>query len=705
MTHPSADINSPVQFLKGVGPKRAELLAKLGIHTVRDLIHHFPLRYEDRAAIKSVSQIEVDKIETVRVVVKNVSVSPMGRTRKKVFEVAFADNTGVIRASWFKFPEKAYLARFAVGSEWIVSGKVSINKFRGSKVMIHPETEEADAPVADDFHDTGHIVPVYSLTEGLIQRAMRAIAHSALPYSAALSDFIPESLTEKYKLPGLVESVNYLHTPPPEADVAALNEFSSRQQKKLIFNEFFLVQTGLALKRGAEHKFTAGAAMKVDEELMNKIFSIFPFALTGAQRRVLDEITKDLSQDRPMNRLLQGDVGSGKTAVALASALVAVRNLKQAAVMAPTEILAAQHYKNISRALKDTKVHVELVTSGSAGKREAIENIASGAAHIIVGTHALIQDGVNFHNLGLVIIDEQHRFGVRQRAELIKRGVHAHALIMTATPIPRTLAMTIYGDLDVSVIDEMPPGRTPISTKIYAPESRRAAIELVRDEVKNGRQAFIIYPLVEESEKLELKAATTMFEHLRENDFADLRLGLTHGRMKSAEKDGVMERFGNREIDILVSTTVIEVGVDYPNASVVMIEHADRFGLSQLHQLRGRVGRGQHASHCLLMAECRRGTPAWERLRVMEKYQDGFRIAEEDLAQRGAGDFFGAKQSGLPEFKICDILRDHRILAEARRAAFELVENDPQLTKPEHAKLKQAVKDNWKDRFELGDIG
>ncbi|MBI5814689.1 MAG: ATP-dependent DNA helicase RecG [Nitrospinae bacterium] len=706
MTHPSVDLASPVQFLKGVGPRRAELLGKLGIQTVRDLLNHFPQRYEDRAAIKPIAQTQVDNLETVRGVVKNVSVSPMGRTRKKVFEAAFADKSGVIRAIWFKFPEKAYLQRYAVGTEWIVSGKVTVNKFRGNKVIIHPETEEADIEPGDEgAADSYKIVPIYPLTEGLIQRALRGIIKSAEPLIEHIADFIPDELNERYKLPGLAESMAYIHSPPPDADVNSLNEFEDRHQKKLIFNEFFLVQTGLALKHGTARAKIPGVAMGVESALMEKIRSVFPFPLTGAQKRALGEITADMTSDKPMSRLLQGDVGSGKTAVALSAALIAVHNRKQAAIMAPTEILANQHYKNISRALGATKVRVELITSGSDGKKEAISRAMSGEAHIIIGTHALIQEGVDFHNLGLVIIDEQHRFGVRQRAELMKRGVHAHTLIMSATPIPRTLAMTLYGDLDVSVLDEMPPGRTPISTKIHEPEQRRRAIELVRDEVKKGRQAYIIYPLVEESEKLELKAAVTMFEHLREGDFAGLRLGLTHGRMKSAEKDEVMERFGRGEIDILVSTTVIEVGIDYPNATVMMIEHADRFGLSQLHQLRGRVGRGTHSSHCLLMAECHRGAPGWDRLKVMEKFQDGFKIAEEDLARRGAGDFFGSKQSGLPEFKIGDILRDHRILAEARKAAFALVEEDPKLAKPENAKLLKAVKENWKDRFELGEVG
>ncbi|MBF0293474.1 MAG: ATP-dependent DNA helicase RecG, partial [Nitrospinae bacterium] len=533
----------------------------------------------------------------------------------------------------------------------------------------------------------------------------RHIIHSVLPHVGELEDFVPESLNQHYKLPPLRESVGFVHWPAEGASVGALSEFQTRHQKKLIFDEFFLIQSGLALKRRMIRQSAPEAALHVDAELLGKIHSVLPFKLTGAQERALSEIAGDLASDRPMNRLLQGDVGSGKTAVALSAALIAVRNKKQAAIMAPTEILANQHYRNITKILRDTKVKVELLTSGSRDKEAALARAKSGESHIVIGTHALIQEGVDFHNLGLAVIDEQHRFGVRQRAELIRRGIHVHALIMTATPIPRTLAMTLYGDLDVSTLDESPPGRGEVVTSIYTAAERMRAMDIVRKEVKKGRQAYIIYPLVEESEKLELKAATEMHERLSAEDFAGLRLGLTHGRMKSEEKEEVMARFGRGEIDILVSTVVIEVGIDYPNATVMMIEHAERFGLSQLHQLRGRIGRGKHASYCLLMAECHRGAPSWERLKILEKYQDGFRIAEEDMQMRGSGDFFGVKQSGLPQFKIGDVLRDFKILAEARKSAFAIVEKDPHLTMPEHKPLARALKDNWKDRFELGDIG
>lgn len=703
-TNRQSDLDQPAQYLKGVGPKKAELLQKLGARTVGDLLFHFPLRYEDRSNIKKISRIEVGEVAVVRAVVKSAGAAPR-RRRGRIFEVAFADGTGVLRATWFAFSEKAMLKKFQPGSEWIVSGKVTFNRYRGSKTMAHPDTEEVSEGAEGESLHVGRITPVYPLTEGLNQKAMRRIVHSALDHAGSLEDFVPEELNVRYKLPPLAVSVRYVHWPPEGAPIGDLMAFRAREQKKLIFNEFFIAQTGLALKRRAKKVKVEGAAMNVDGALLDKIRDVLPFRLTGAQERALNEIAADMGRDEPMSRLLQGDVGSGKTAIALAACLVAVRNRRQAAIMAPTEILAVQHFRNVSRLLTDTKVRIELLTSGAKDKKRIYEELKAGDIHIAVGTHALIQEGVEFHDLGLAVVDEQHRFGVVQRKELIAKGRTPHSLIMTATPIPRTLAMTLYGDLDVSVIDELPPGRAPVTTKIYGPANRRTAINLIRDEVGRGRQAYVVYPLVEESEKLELKAATTMFEHFANEDFADLRLGLTHGRMKSAEKDEVMTRFAQGEIDVLVSTTVIEVGVDNPNATVMMIEHADRFGLSQLHQLRGRVGRGAAKSHCLLMADTPPGTPTWERLRVMEKSSDGFVIAEADLAQRGAGDFFGQRQWGLPEFRIGDILRDHRILAEARRAAFAIVGADPRLEKPENAPLRRALKEKWKHRFELGDIG
>jgi len=704
MTDKTTDVDQPVQYIKGVGPKKAERFEKLGVKTVGDLLSHFPLRYEDRSKFKTIAELEVGEVAVIKATVKSTRAMFRGRGRR-MFEVAFADSTGILKANWFSFSAKALTSRFAPGGEWIVSGKVSFNKYRGSKTITHPDTEAVTPGDQEESLNFGHITPIYPLTEGLSQKSVRNAAHTALKYLEHLDDIVPTALNRRYKLPSLATSVRRTHWPQEGADIQAFAEFKTREQKKLIFNEFFLIQSGLALKRNKAKQTYPGSGVKVDESLISKIKKLLPFTLTNAQERVLKEISADMGADSPMSRLLQGDVGSGKTVIALSAALIAVRNKKQVAIMAPTEILATQHYRSIMGLLQDTGVSVALLTSGSSAKKQAYENIRSGKTHIVVGTHAIIQDAVGFKDLGLAIIDEQHRFGVTQRASLIGKGSRPHTLIMTATPIPRTLAMTLYGDLDVSVIDELPPGRGSIVTRIYQQSNRLSAIRVVRDQISAGRQAFIVYPLVDESDKLQLKAATVMFEQFKNEEFEGLRLGLTHGRMKSAEKEEALERFTKKEIDILISTTVIEVGIDQPNATVMMIEHADRFGLSQLHQLRGRVGRSAHRSYCLLMAEAGHGTPAWDRLRVMEKSRDGFKIAEADLQLRGSGDFFGVKQSGLPEFKIGNILRDHKILSEARKAAFALIKGDPNLSKPEHAQLRRALTERWRDKFELGEIG
>ncbi len=697
--------SSPVQFLKGVGPKKATSLLKLGIRTVADLLFHFPVRYSAPVALKHIDKIEADRIEAVRCSVKSSRISFLKGGRKRIFEVLFTDGTGILRATWFSFPAKSYKNRFEPDSRWIVRGKVTFNRYRGSKEMVHPETVSADEYDKEGSGELEGILAYYSLTEGIAQKSLRVVIESAMEHVSELKDCVPDAINEKYQIPSLQHSLRAVHQPVPEADYDALNLMATREQKKLIFTEFFLLQAGLALKRRSVRQEVPGTAFDVDDELRRKIAHVFPFSFTRAQERVTGEIVDDITTDKPMNRLLQGDVGSGKTAVALAAALMAVRNKKQAAIMAPTEILAMQHYKKITELLADSKVNVKLLTSGAKGKKETLQAITDGDSHITVGTHALIQDKVIFAGLGLVVIDEQHRFGVRQRAELIGMGENTHTLIMTATPIPRTLAMTLYGDLDISVLDELPPGRTPVVTKIYSPSNRESALSLIKKEVAKGRQAFIIYPLVEESDKLELKAAVTMYESLKDGPFSDLTLGLTHGRMKGSEKDEVMERFTKGEIDVLVSTTVVEVGIDQPNATVIMIEHAGRFGLSQLHQLRGRIGRSSHQSYCLLMSEEKQAAQSLARLKILTKSEDGFRIAEEDLAIRGSGDFFGAKQSGLPEFRIGDILRDHKIMSAARASAFELVEKDPDLKAPEHKNLRTAIEENWQERFALGEIG
>ncbi|MDH5510318.1 MAG: ATP-dependent DNA helicase RecG [Nitrospinota bacterium] len=696
-------LDQPVQYIKGVGPKKAALFEKLGIHTIRDLLLHYPMRYEDRSQVKKIAQVEVGEFVTLIAYVRSSAAKPRGR-RGGVFEAAFADDTGFLKTTWFNVSGKAMAARFKPDSEWIVSGRVEINRYSGAKTIYHPDTEKYDGD--GSLGAMGRITPVYPATEGLTQKNIRAATLAAMEHAGALEDFVPEAMNKRYRLPPLADAVRLVHWPATGVNMDDLELARTREQKKLIFNEFFLTQAGLALKRKGRNPQRKGIAMDAGPELIRKIKSLFPFKLTHAQDRALAQIAGDIiGGERPMTRLLQGDVGCGKTVIALAAALIATRNKKQAAIMAPTEILAAQTCRKISSFLKDTKVDTVLLTSTSRNRSKTLEQIKEGSAHIVVGTHALIQEGVEFADLGMAVIDEQHRFGVAQRAELMRKGESPHTLIMTATPIPRTLAMTLYGDLDVSTIDELPPGRTPVHTRMYGKGNRAQALAMVRDQAREGGQAYIVYPLVEESEKLELKAARVMFDHLKEADLAGLRLGLVHGKMKSAEKEKVMADFMEGLLDVLVSTTVIEVGVDAPNASVMMIEHAERFGLSQLHQLRGRVGRGSRKSHCLLMADTFPGSPAWERLKVMEKTNDGFAIAEADLTIRGSGDFFGQRQSGFPEFRIGQILRDHKILAEARKAAFGLVENDPHLLQPEHAPLFRAISKWWAEKFSLGSVG
>jgi ATP-dependent DNA helicase RecG len=472
----------------------------------------------------------------------------------------------------------------------------------------------------------------------------------------------------------------------------------------MIFEELFVLQVGLALKRRRFRKRIEGISFTVGREFRGEMETLLPFELTRAQKKVLEEIYSDLANSQPMNRLLQGDVGSGKTVVALIAALAAIRNGYQAALMAPTEILAEQHFKNIQALLGGRDGAVECVTSANRNKAEIRQRLADGRIQLVVGTHALIQEGIQFKKLGLAVVDEQHRFGVVQRAALIQKGMNCHTLVMTATPIPRTLAMTLYGDLDLSVINELPKGRRPIRTEIYSEREEETVYGLVEREIQKGRQVYFVYPLVEESEKTDLKAATDMTEHLKRDVFPHRTVALLHGRMPSPEKDRVMARFKNGGIDILVATTVIEVGIDVPNATVMVVEHAERFGLSQLHQLRGRVGRGSEESHCLLLVGSPLNDTASARLTALKETADGFRIAEKDLEIRGSGDFFGTKQSGLPELRIANLVRDHKVLEYARKEAFQLVDRDPHLSDAAHDVLREILKSRWKEKFDLGDI-
>jgi ATP-dependent DNA helicase RecG len=568
--------------------------------------------------------------------------------------------------------------------------------------LTNPQYEIIDDEDGETIH-TGRIVPVYERTGTITPKMQRRLVYEALQrLPPELPDPLPEALRVRLGMPSRHAALLAAHFPPAEAPIGALNQFATPAQQRLIFEEAFLFQMGVLARRQTAAVETKPGVVRVDDRIRAAARAVLPFKLTNGQKQALKEIVDDLQQPQPMNRLLQGDVGAGKTIVALLAALVAMENGLQAAFMAPTEILAEQHFMNIARLLQASRFRVALLTgsTGGAARRTQLAEIASGAIHLIVGTHALVQEDVNFKRLGLVVIDEQHRFGVLQRATLRAKGLHPDVLVMTATPIPRTLALTVYGDLDVSMIRELPAGRLAVKT-LAKPESRRDEIyALVREQLAAGRQAYVIYPLVEESEKIDVKAATQMADTLAQDVFPEYRVGLLHGRLKTDAKDRVMKAFAAGELDILVSTTVVEVGVDIPNAGIMLVEHAERFGLSQLHQLRGRVGRDRHQSYCFLLYQSPLSDEARERLKAMTETTDGFEIAERDLRLRGPGDFFGTRQAGIPTFRLIDLVRDREVLEAARREAAKWFEKAP----PTSAAIGELLA-GWEQRFKLIAIG
>jgi ATP-dependent DNA helicase RecG len=713
------DLQTSIQFIKGVGPGLSAILKKKDILTVEDALYFLPRAYQDRRQIKKISELTVGKMETV---MGTVLRSDMSYYRKRrTFELALGDETGMLVAKWFNFNPRYMKGRFRKGMHLILSGEVRL--FHLQKEIHHPEMEiieieeeqtppegyPASPPGGEESLHFGRIVPVYSETEGLYQRQrlIRRIMKNVVDLFAQKSfSGTPEDVCRRRNLMPLSEAFRQVHFPGAGENITLLNEGKSPAHRRLIFDEFFFLELGLALRRSGTLMET-GTAFSITRRYTNQLRALLPFSLTPAQERVLSEIESDMRQPHPMNRLLQGDVGSGKTIVALMAGLMAVEGGYQAAVMAPTEILAEQHFLNIRSLVEKIGLHATLLTSSlkKSRKETLAGDIRSGTVHLIIGTHALIHEGVEFHRLGLAIIDEQHKFGVLQRATLKKKGYNPDVLVMTATPIPRTLAMTLYGDLEVSVIDQLPPGRGSITTRVFNEKERFRVYRILREEICRGKQAYGVYPLVEESERIDLKDATQMAKHLQQDIFPEFRVGLIHGRLKSEEKEAIMADFKSRRIHILVSTIVIEVGIDVPNASVMVIEHAERFGLSQLHQLRGRVGRGKDPSQCLLIAQYPRSEEAERRLRVMEQTTDGFKIAEEDLAIRGPGDLLGTQQSGLPDFRVGNFLRDVHLLAEARSEAFSVITRDPILSFPEHLFMKETLKERWKGRLELATIG
>jgi len=698
-----AKLNLPVQYLKGVGPKMAERFAAKKIATVEDLLYFLPRTYEDRREIKKINRLEAEKTQTTVGTVTSSQVRYFGR--RKILETVISDGTGNMTAKWFKGQMSYLIDVFKKGTKVIFTGLVKPD-YKG-KSMIHPDYEILDEKDEDNLLNFKRIVPIYSETEGLHQKYFRKVMNFALEnYSRYVASPIPVNICEKRRLINIHEALLSVHFPGNNESVEQFITSRSDAHRRLIYDEFFFFQLGMAVKRSGSI-LEKGIPFKVTGKILDKFYSILSFELTGAQKRVIGEIQNDMSRETAMNRLLQGDVGSGKTIVSMAAMITACENSYQAAIMAPTEILAKQHFETISSWAEKIGLNTVLLTGSmnNSIRNEILNQIQNGKADIIIGTHALIQEDVDFHRLGFVVIDEQHRFGVMQRATLRGKGINADVLVMTATPIPRTLAMTVYGDLDVSVIDEMPPGKKPVHT-VVLPESKREKVyQTISAELAKGHQAFIVYPLVEESETLDLKDATNMSKHLQKDIFPDNRVGLIHGKMKEKEKDEVMREFLENKIQILVYTTVIEVGIDVPRASLMIIEHAERFGLSQLHQLRGRVGRRDIPSSCILLTDFKCSADARKRLKVMEKTTDGFAIAEEDLAIRGPGDFLGTRQSGIPDFRIASIIRDARILNDAKEDAFALAARDPFLEKPEHLILKEALIEKWRGKLDFARTG
>jgi ATP-dependent DNA helicase RecG len=710
-------LQGSLQYLKGVGPRRAADLRRVGLSTIEDLLYRFPTRYEDRGHFQTIASLKPGVAASIAGEVLSCGVRPTRRPRFKIFEMLVRDRTGSLRAIWFNQPFLNDI--FRPHQRVILFGKLELTshglQMQGPQYELLEAVEgdegiegaaEGIESVADSDRSTvhtGRIVPIYEKTGQLTAKMQRTLVHHALEQlPPELPDPLPPDVRSRQQLIDRRAALDAVHFPPSGASLGELNAFRSPAHRRLIFEEFFLFQLGIVQRRRRADSERKARAVVVTDTTREAVRKILPFRLTNDQKTVIREIVRDMERPQPMNRLLQGDVGSGKTIVALMAALVAMENGLQVAFMAPTEILAEQHFFNVRRLLEQSRFRLTLLTGGTPARkrRELLAELAGGSMHMVIGTHALVQEDVAFRELGLAIIDEQHRFGVLQRATLRAKGLHPDVLVMTATPIPRTLALTTYGDLDVSTMREMPPGRQPIATTVR-PESRRDEVyQFVREQIDAGRQAYIIYPLVEESEKVDLKAATEMADHLSQDVFPQYRVALLHGRMKQDAKDRVMGAFARNEFQILVSTTVVEVGVDVPNATVMVVEHAERFGLSQLHQLRGRVGRGPHKSHCVLLYQYPITDEGKARLKALAETTDGFEIAERDLNLRGPGDFFGTRQSGMPTLRVGDLLRDHALMEEARREAVAALDDPSQA-----AALTSLIDTSWEHRFGLVGIG
>lgn len=681
-------LDSPITALQGVGPRQAKRLERLGISVIRDMLYSFPRRHDDYSQLKPINRLDYGEEVTIIAQVWDAGVRQT-RGGGSIFKATLSDGTGSIEATWFNQP---FLAdKIKAGQQIVLSGRV--DEYLGRLCFNSPEWELLE----ENLLHTARLVPVYPLTSGVSGKWLRRLMKRTVDYwSKRLPDHLPESVRDENGLLDLESAIVQIHFPDDK-------DMLGRARHRLAFDELFVLQIGLLQQR---HKWRSepGRPLAIDEEVLRDFVGALPFDLTVAQQKVLREIISDLRSDQPMNRLLQGDVGSGKTVVAAAAMALTVAAGAQAALMAPTEILAEQHHQTISRLLEQmpgSKLTVALLTGGITGpERERIySGLSEGSIDIVVGTHALIQEGVQFKELVLAVVDEQHRFGVRQRASLRQKGYNPHLLVMSATPIPRSLELTVWGHLDVSIVDEMPPGRKPVTTRVIPPTERERAYSFVHSQVEKGRQAFIICPLVEESDRVEAKAAVEEHRRLQQHYFPDLRLGLLHGRLKSAEKETTMASFARGELDILVATSVVEVGIDVPNTTVILIEGADRFGMAQLHQFRGRVGRGEHPSYCLLVSDSS-APEAQERLQAVEATADGFALAQKDLEMRGPGEFLGTRQSGFPDLRLANVT-DLRLVEAAREAARRFFETDPELGNPDNRPLARRVAEFWKGEGEV----
>jgi len=666
-----------IQYVKGVGPKKAKLLNKIGIRTVEDIIYYFPRTYEDRREIKKISALEDGEKANLRVVVCGNPKIYRPRRNMSIIKIPVKDDTGIMNLTWFN--QDYIVNNIRVGEIINVVGKI---KKYGNQIEMQNPAYEKKAEVGKK---TGRIIPIYQLTDGLTNNELIKIVENTLDtYLDDLIDILPTDIINELNLFSFKEAILNIHFPKDRLSY-------KKAKERLVFEELLLLQLGLFIIKRSNIANTEGIVFSKDDKTQELIESL-PYNLTSAQIRVFNEIAKDMESPKQMNRLVQGDVGSGKTIIAVLSMLKAYSSGYQSVMMAPTEILAAQHYENIKGLLQKFQIKCELLTSNVTGKKrtDILKRIETGEVDIIIGTHAVLQDNVNFYKLGLAITDEQHRFGVRQRATLSQKGRNPDILVMTATPIPRTLALIMYGDLEVSIIDELPPGRKKIKTYVITSNMKKRAYSFIKEQVKKGRQAYIVCPLVEESETISAQSASELYKKLKDGVFSDLNLGLLHGQMKSSEKDIIMTKFKNKEIDVLVSTTVIEVGVNVPNANIMLIENAERFGLAQLHQLRGRVGRGEYQSYCILVNESK-SKVSKERMRILEQTEDGFLIAEKDLQIRGPGEFFGTRQHGLPELRIANLFTDIKILKLSQEIAFRILEEDPNLISKNNKLIKERI--------------